>query len=458
MTVTAEESSATSAAPAALAVSGSSTRAGRSRADFADADVRAVLKEIRDAVAKQAPDIAGPVIDKAETDNKITAVQADKLRQAAQDLADGKRPDIRGLGRDSDVQDVIHDAFEAAHDKAPGIAEPIIDKAVQDKQITEAQADRIREMVRRGPSPRGPHGRGGHKFGGLPPFADADVRAVLEDVHEAVAKQADDIAGPIIDKAEQDGKITAAQADRLRDAAGSLAAGKPRGIRPRNLELRDEDVREVLHDVFEAIAAKTPDIAKPIIDKAVEDKKITEAQADQLRNMQRRFKSGPGPATAAARPGRPAPGPPPTSTVPRRRTLRRAASARRALRHTSAAPLRLEGAAQGRRRGTKKLLAPRRPARTGHSRRLHLRRAAPATSPLPSSARRCGRRWAPRRSWLRLPAAASAHEALHRRAEEGQHGREATCEEGLPGRRQAWPGARSAVCAEARAKPPSGRT
>ena len=88
-----------------------------------------MLEDIRDAVAKQAPDIAGPVIDKAESDDKITAAQADKLRQAAQDLADGKRPDIRGLGRDSDVQDVIHDAFEAAHDKAPGIAEPIIDKA-----------------------------------------------------------------------------------------------------------------------------------------------------------------------------------------------------------------------------------------------------------------------------------------------------------------------------------------
>ena len=141
----------------------------RWRGDFADADVRAVLDDIRDAVAKQAPDIAGPVIDKAEKDGKITADQAAKLRQAAQDIADGKRPDIRGLGRDADVQDVIHDAFAAAHDKVPGIAEPIIKKAVDDKQITEAQADRIREMVRRGPPPgRGPHGPG---FGGPPKIA-----------------------------------------------------------------------------------------------------------------------------------------------------------------------------------------------------------------------------------------------------------------------------------------------
>jgi hypothetical protein len=113
----------------------------------------------------------------------------------------------------------------------------------------------------------------------------------------------------VIDKAEDDDKITAAQADRLRDAVGDLVGGKPRGAPPRLLELRDSDVREVLHDVFEAIAAKTPGIAKPIIDKAVADKKITEAQADQIRSMQRRFKvgfhgRGPGP-------GHPPPGPGP---------------------------------------------------------------------------------------------------------------------------------------------------
>ena len=157
-----------------------------------------MLKDIRDAVAKQAPDIAGPVIDKAEQDGKITDAQADKLRQAAQDIADGKRPDIRGLGRDADVQEVIHDAFAAAHEKAPGIAEPIIDKAVADKKITEAQADRIREMVRRKPPPPDRAAEAGHGPGsaGPPQFADEDVRAVLEDVHAAVAKQAPTSSGP----------------------------------------------------------------------------------------------------------------------------------------------------------------------------------------------------------------------------------------------------------------------
>ncbi len=267
----------------------------RFRGDVADADVRAVLKDIREAVAKQAPAIAGPVIDKAADDKQITAAQADKLRQAAQDIADGKRPDIRGLGRDADVREVVHDAFAAAAEQAPGIAQPIIDEAVSDNKITAAQADRIKEMVKRGPPGPG-RGRGHHgpHRGGPPRIADADVRAVLDDIHSAIAKQAADIVGPVIDKAEQDGKITAAQADRLRDATGKLAGGKPRGAPPR-IDLRDADVRDVLHDAFEALAAKRAGIAKPIIDKALADKQITEAQASQLRAMMMRDKRGPGP-------------------------------------------------------------------------------------------------------------------------------------------------------------------
>jgi hypothetical protein len=100
----------------------------------------------------------------------------------------------------------------------------------------------------------------------------------------------------VIDKAEQDGKITAAQADRLRDSLGKLVAGKPHGAPPRMLDLRDADVREVLHDAFEALGAKHAAIAKPIIDKALAGKKITEAQADQLRDMRRAKRvHGPGP-------------------------------------------------------------------------------------------------------------------------------------------------------------------
>jgi hypothetical protein len=249
--------------------------------EFMDEDVHAVLEDIRAAVAKQAPEIANPIIDKAESDNKITKAQADKLRQAAADVAAGKRPDLRALGRDKDVEQVIHDAFAAAGDKAPAIGEPIIGKALDDKKITEAQANQIRDMLKRGPGfPGGPH----FERHGPGPIADKDVRAMLDDVRAAVAKQAPAVTGPIIDKAESDGKITKAQADKLRETTKALTGGKPPEGRL-DLDLRDADVRTVVHDAFEAVAKQTPKIAKPIIDKAVADKKITQKQADQITGM-----------------------------------------------------------------------------------------------------------------------------------------------------------------------------
>ena len=107
---------------------------------------------------------------------------------------------------------------------------------------------------------------------------------MLDDVRAAVAKQAPGITDPMIDKAESDGKITKAQADKLRETTKSLTAGKPPKGRL-DLDLRDADVRDVVHDSFEAVAKQTPKIAKPIIDKAVADKKITQKQADQITDM-----------------------------------------------------------------------------------------------------------------------------------------------------------------------------
>jgi hypothetical protein len=255
------------------------------------------------------------VIQKAEDANNITAAQADALRKAAQDIADGEKPDIRSLSRDADVRQVIHDAFAAAAKQAQEIGEPIIDKAVSDKKITEKQADGIREMLKHAPRGPGPgfkrHGHGGFGLGPPPAFADADVREVLEDIREATAAKADDIAGSVIDKAEADDKISAEQADRLREAAKNLAGGRPRGFPFRGLDMRDEDVREVIHDAFAAVAKQAPGIAKPIIDKAVADDKITERQARQIRNVigHKHVRRGPGPL---GHPGGPPPGGPGT--------------------------------------------------------------------------------------------------------------------------------------------------
>ena len=315
-------SSGSTAAPAKFAANGNGERGRRFfRFGFPDADVRAVLDDIRDAVAKQAPEIADPIIDKAESDGKITKDQADKLRQAAQDIAEGKRPDVRGLGRDSDVHAVIHDAFAAAAKKAQELGEPIITKAVDDKKITEAQADRIREMLEHAPPGPGFGPGGPHRFH-LPPI-DNDMQAVLEDIHKAAADDAKSAAKSVIDNAESDGKITASQADKLRELASNIGSGKPPGPPPSAdmSLLRDSDVRDVLHDAFTAAAKKTKEVAGPIIDKAVSDKKITAAQGRQLKRLVGgkfgvHFDKGPRHghfAPGGPPPGRPGffPGPPP---------------------------------------------------------------------------------------------------------------------------------------------------
>jgi Ni/Co efflux regulator RcnB len=120
---------------------------------------------------------------------------------------------------------------------------------------------------------RGPH-----------PGFDADVMGVVRDVKEAAAKEAPEVAGPIISDSEQEGSITAAQADELRAAARGLAEGKsPRALAP-TIELRDPDVGAVVSEAFQAMRRRAPEIASPIIEEAVQNGEITESQAAQIRD------------------------------------------------------------------------------------------------------------------------------------------------------------------------------
>ena len=215
------KASASPAPPTASVADGAATNGGakvsrppggRFALDIGDADVRAVLEDVRTAVSKQVPDIVGPVIQKAQDDGKITAAQADKLRATAQSIADGKHAGLPELFRDRDVHQVIRDSFAAVTKKVPDIAEPIIAKAAADGKITDKQADRIREAVKHLPPAPASTGR----LRASP--ARHSTRTCVTcstDIHAAVGKQAAGIANPIIDKAEQDGKITEAQADKL---------------------------------------------------------------------------------------------------------------------------------------------------------------------------------------------------------------------------------------------------
>ena len=261
-----------------------------------DEDVAGVMRDIHEAVEAKAAEIGEPIIQKAEDDGDITAAQADALRDFVTHEGERKPPSraVRTLFSDRDVRNVLTDVLEAKAEQAPEIAEPIIDKAVGDDKITSAQADDIRERVKNPPfffhgkflHGHGPGGR--HEFG---PFRqgrfDRDVGEVLRDIHEAVEKKAPEIAGPVIQKAEDAGDITSAQADRLREAAQAIADGERPGADVRSL-LRDADVRKVVHEAFVAAAKQAPGIAEPIIGKAVDDEKITSAQADDIRDNLKR--------------------------------------------------------------------------------------------------------------------------------------------------------------------------
>lgn len=238
-----------------------------------DQDVADVMRQIHDAVEQKAPAIADPIIQKAQDAGDITSAQADQLRTAAQAIADGKRPDasIRSLLRDADVRKVVRDAFQAAATQAPALGEPIIQKALDDKKITSAQAADIRNKLKN-PPPFGPGfgrgPRGHHGFGPPGIKVDSDVAAVLDDVHQAVEAKESGVAGPILAKAVSDSKITQAQADAIRN----------------HQPLRfDSDVATVLRDIHQA-AAKAANVDQ-IVQKAVDAKKITSAQADQIRKL-----------------------------------------------------------------------------------------------------------------------------------------------------------------------------
>jgi hypothetical protein len=127
----------------------------------------------------------------------------------------------------------------------------------------------------------GPHsGRGPGRASRSAPSA--ATAGVIGDIAQAIAKQAPSVAGPIIDQAIVDGKLTQAQSDELKSAAGDIASGGPRAAFGHGALMADADVRAVVRDVIKALAKQAPPIAKPIIDQAVADGKLTQAQAGQI--------------------------------------------------------------------------------------------------------------------------------------------------------------------------------
>jgi polyhydroxyalkanoate synthesis regulator phasin len=273
------------------------------------AGTRTVIDQIRTAVLDQAAGIVTPVIDQAVTDGKLTAAQAATAKQALADVKAGQRPSVDALAllRDADARAVAADAFQALAKQVPAIAKPILADAVTKGTIDQATADAITQRIQgladraaQGGLPfGGPGFRGGPGFGhrGGPGFGhhgswgpgragrsapSAATAGVIGDIAQAIAKQAPSVAGPIIDQAIVDGKLTQAQSDELKSAAGDIASGGPRAAFGHGALMADADVRAVVRDVIKALAKQAPSIAKPIIGQAVADGKLTQAQADEI--------------------------------------------------------------------------------------------------------------------------------------------------------------------------------
>ena len=265
---------------------GAARRGGAGRFD---ADTRGVLDAIRKAVVNRAVTVAGPIIDQAVKDGDLTQAQADTAKQALADAQAGKRPsmDAFALLRDEKVRAVAEKVVKAVAPDVPGLAQPILDQAVKDGKLTQAEADQLEAHIkafsdraaqgafgRFGPGHRGGPGRGG--------FDHRDA-GVLSDVWSAVRKQAPTVAAPIIDQAVKDGKLTKAQGDELTAVMNEVGKdGRPHLFEHRDL-LRDADVRAVARDISRALAKQAPTVAGPIIDQAVKDGKLTQAQGDRAK-------------------------------------------------------------------------------------------------------------------------------------------------------------------------------
>jgi hypothetical protein len=125
----------------------------------------------------------------------------------------------------------------------------------------------------------GPTGTTGpHGWHARMPRLDRDVFAVVQDVRTAIAAKAPDIAKPVIDKAVSDGDISSEQGVRL----SKVVSDKRLSRADAEALFGDAKVAPVFFEVKAAIARQAPDIAKPIVDEAVSDKKITQEQGDRL--------------------------------------------------------------------------------------------------------------------------------------------------------------------------------
>ena len=109
----------------------------------------AVLERTYAAIARRAPAIAEPVLDRAAREGRITLAERRELR------AELRAPGACGEGgwRTSlPARRALREALAAVRREAPAIAAPILDEAVAQQRLTRAQRERILDRLRMSPA------------------------------------------------------------------------------------------------------------------------------------------------------------------------------------------------------------------------------------------------------------------------------------------------------------------
>jgi len=109
---------------------------------------REVLEAVYAAIAEKAPRIARPILDRAVDERAITAAQRDELL-----LELTGRHDEQPAARNGTVAtELLRESLVAIRLASPAIAAPILDEAVAGGRVTAEQAGRILERLRSSPT------------------------------------------------------------------------------------------------------------------------------------------------------------------------------------------------------------------------------------------------------------------------------------------------------------------
>jgi len=179
-----------------------------------------------------------------------------------------------GAAADPDLRAVVKDIAEAVRQRQGDIARPILDQAVSSQKLTRPQADRFGEILALA-------GKGGQSKGGKRSRAkldpcDPDFRAVRDDVQAAALKRRPQIAQPILDRAVKRKKIDKARAAALKKQFERVARQGPPAPKIDNC---DKGIREATQEARRAFTKGGKKDAETVLDEAVKARKITRSEA-----------------------------------------------------------------------------------------------------------------------------------------------------------------------------------